>query len=126
MRKVLILGFALLFLLLSCTDTATPGQVKLVIQNGEPIITKGNRKFTGELWTSDHRICDEVKDGKIVKCTIYHKNGNVASVSQKSDKAELEFFDENGTPMGEDSFIEKYMPDFMESIEEFNSMQIEH
>ena len=123
--KKLLFGIVALLLMAGCTDTATPGDIKLVIQNDEPVIIKGSDKFTGELWTSDRRICDEVKDGKIVKCTFFYKNGSVAAVSRQPDGTDMEFFDENGKPMGEESFNEKYMPDFMKSLQEFNSIQIE-
>lgn len=103
--------------LTACNGHTRFDDVTVKIQNEQPTFYQGKSKFTGQLWTSDDKISYEVSDGQIKKTIFYHKNGKVAGYSSPDGKNE--YFDEEGKPIDQNKFAEKYLDYYSDSLLEF-------
>lgn len=92
--------------ILSCqTDKSTT--IKSVEINKEGIRSEG-KPFTGTVWSEDSSTyCLEVKDGSLISYTLFHPNGTPA-IKMTTDSTEMQFFDENGSVMSLESFVNDY------------------
>lgn len=114
--------FSVLLCLTACQGKASFDEVTGKVENNELIIYKGDKRFTGELWSDDNLVCDKVKDGKIVEAIIYHKNGKKAMVTKDGKP---EYFDEDGKPMDFNEFADKYFYEVSKSLESVETLTIE-
>ena len=104
MKKILI-AFAI-FLLCSCDNKIKSIDVQCV--NNE--IVYKDKNYTGQVWAKDGKsFVVEVSDGRPVKITLFHKNGNPAIVSTKfQHDGYLKYLDINGYEMTEHEWETKY------------------
>lgn len=104
MKKMLL--FLSVILLCSCDSKIKNTDVEFV--NNEIVYNK--EPFTGQVWSKDGKsLVVEVSDGRPVKITLFHKNGNPAVVSTKIlHDGELKHFDINGYEMAEGEWERKY------------------
>lgn len=104
MKKFLIVLVAVL--LCSCDSKIKSTDVQCV--NNE--IVYKDKNYTGKVWSKDGKsLVVEVSDGRPVKITLFHKNGNPALVSTKFlHNGGLKHFDINGYEMTENDWETKY------------------
>jgi len=103
--KKIFLAFAVVFLL-SCDSKIKSTDVEFV--NNEIVYNK--EPYTGQVWSKDGKsLVVEVSDGRPLKITLFHKNGNPAVISTKIlHDGELKHFDINGYEMTEGEWERKY------------------
>ena len=103
--KKIFLAFAVVFLL-SCDSKIKSTDVEFdkneIIYNDE--------SYTGQVWSKDGKsFVVEVSDGRPIKITLFHKNGNPAIVSTKFlHDGEIKHYDINGYEMTEGEWERKY------------------
>ena len=104
MKKILL--FLTVVLLSSCDSKIKSTDVEFV--NNE--IIYNNEPYTGQVWSKDGKsLVVEVSDGRPLKITLFHKNGNPAVISTKIlHDGELKHFDINGYEMTEGEWERKY------------------
>ena len=104
MKKFLIVLVAVL--LCSCDSKIKSTDVQCV--NNE--IVYKDKNYTGKVWSKDGKsLVVEVSDGRPVKITLFHKNGNPAIVSTKFlHDGDLKHYDINGYEMTESDWETKY------------------
>ncbi len=104
MKKFLIVLVAVL--LCSCDSKIKSTDVQFV--NNE-IVYKDNT-YTGQVWSKDgESLVVEVSDGRPLKITLFHKNGNPAIESTKFlHDGDIKHFDINGYEMTEREWEAKY------------------
>lgn len=104
MKKILL--FLTIVLLCSCDNKIRSTDVEFV--NNE--ITHNGESYTGQVWSKDGKsFAVEVSDGRPIKITLFHKNGNPAIVSTKFlHDGELKHYDINGYEMTEHEWETKY------------------
>ena len=104
LNKIVLLFAVLLFC--SCESKIKSTDVEFV--NNE--IVYNAKPYTGQVWSKDGKsLVVEVSDGRPIKITLFHKNGNPALVSTKIlHDGELEHFDINGYEMTEHEWETKY------------------
>ena len=104
MKKILL--FLTILFLCSCDNKIRSTDVEFV--NNE--ITHNGESYTGQVWSKDGKsFAVEVSDGRPVKITLFHKNGNPAIVSTKFlHDGDLKHYDINGYEMTESDWETKY------------------
>ena len=104
MKKILL--FLTVVLLCSCESKIKSTDVEFV--NNEIVYNK--EPYTGQVWSKDGKsLVVEVSDGRPLKITLFHKNGNPAVISTKIlHDGELKHFDINGYEMTEGEWERKY------------------
>lgn len=104
MKKILL--FLTVIFLCSCESKIKSTDVEFV--NNEIVYNK--EPYTGQVWSKDGKsLVVEVSDGRPLKITLFHKNGNPAVISTKIlHDGELKHFDINGYEMTEGEWERKY------------------
>ena len=104
MKKILL--FLTVVFLCSCESKIKSTDVEFV--NNEIVYNK--EPYTGQVWSKDGKsLVVEVSDGRPVKITLFHKNGNPAVISTKIlHDGELKHFDINGYEIAEGEWERKY------------------
>ncbi len=104
MKKILL--FLTVVFLCSCESKIKSTDVEFV--NNEIVYNK--EPYTGQVWSKDGKsLVVEVSDGRPLKITLFHKNGNPAVISTKIlHDGELKHFDINGYEMTEGEWERKY------------------
>lgn len=104
MKKIVLCLVAVL--LSSCDSKIKSTDVQFV--NNE--IVYQDKNYTGQVWSKDGKsFVVEVSDGRPVKITLFHENGNPAIVSTKFlHDGDLKHFDTNGYEMTESEWESKY------------------
>ena len=104
MKKILL--FLTIVLLCSCDSKIKSTDIEFV--NNE--ITYNGESYTGQVWSKDGKsLVVDVSDGRPIKITLFHKNGNPAVISTKIlHDGELKHFDINGYEMTEGEWERKY------------------
>lgn len=105
LMKFLLLGLVAV-LVCSCDNKIKSTDVQFV--NNE--IVYKDKNYTGQVWSQDGKsLVVEVSDGRPVKITLFHKNGNPAIVSTKFlHDGDLKHYDINGYEMTENDWETKY------------------
>lgn len=108
--KKILLSMAVL-LLYSCDRKVKSTDIQIV---GDDIVYK-NQNFTGQVWSKDGKsLVIEVSDGRPVKITLFHENGNPALVSTLFiHDGKVKHYDINGYEMDKGDWLRKY-PDIRE------------
>ena len=90
MRKVLfvVIGAALM-VCASCKRQISESEISFESDSLSVAVDSTGNAVTGEIWNEDHRVCQETVDGRLVRVTVYHENGQKAFVTE---------MDENGAP----------------------------
>lgn len=103
--KKIILGL-IVVLMCSCDSKIISTDVEFA--NNE--IIYDNQPYTGQVWSKDGKsLVVDVSDGRPIKITLFHKNGNPAIISTKIlHDGELKHFDINGYEMTEGEWERKY------------------
>ncbi len=80
------------------------------VQFVENEIIYNDESYTGQVWSKDGKsFVVEVSDGRPIKITLFHKNGNPAIVSTKFlHDGDLKHYDINGYEMTEGEWERKY------------------
>lgn len=104
MKEVLLCLIVIFFC--SCDSKVKSTDVEFV--NKE--INYNGESYTGQVWSKDGKsLVVEVSDGRPIKITLFHKNGNPAIISTKVlQDGELKHFDVNGYEMTEGEWERKY------------------
>lgn len=109
MKKLLIVLVAVF--LCSCDSKIKSTDVQCV---DNEIVYK-DKNYTGQVWSKDGKsLVVEVSDGRPVKITLFHKNGNSALVSTLFlHDGKVKHYDINGYEMDKGDWLRKY-PDIRE------------
>ena len=116
MKKLLIILVAVL--LYSCDSKIKSTDVQFVDNE----IIYNDKAYTGQVWSKDgESVVVDVSDGRLVKITYLHKNGNPAAVGtlrvkdgRKSKRLYFTYYDINGYEMAENEWETKYEDMFKE------------
>lgn len=122
MKKFLLFAILAVFTLSACQKTTHFEDLTMKMENNQLVLYKDGKKFSGEVWSTDKRVCDKVTDGKIDECIFYHKNGEVAG---KTADGKSDFYDEDGRHMSEIEFGQKYLNDFDSALSEFSKITLQ-
>lgn len=81
------------------------------------LVVNEDSAFTGELWDEDHRRCIEMKDGRKIKVSVTHANGEKAAefrYANDGHEEEMHFYDEKGKEITQKEFALRYRQLLME------------
>ena len=100
-------------LLCSCSENKIKSTDVQFIENE---IIYNDKPFTGQVWSKDgESVVVDVSDGRLVKITYLHKNGNPAAVGtlrvkdgRRSKRLYFTYYDINGYEMAEHEWETKY------------------
>ena len=112
-KNIILFCGALLLVGVSCQkkQQASFETDKVEMTDLKHLVVNDDSTFTGEVWNEDHRECIELKEGKKVKFTFTHANGNKAAVFRYANdgkEAESHFYDETGKEISKKEFGKQY------------------
>lgn len=99
------------------TDSQTTGKIKSTdVQFVDNEIVYDGTPYSGEVWTKDGKSAViEASDGRIIKITHLHKNGNPAAIDaqriidgRRSNRFYFTYYDINGYELTEHEWETKY------------------
>lgn len=102
----LLLAVITVPLIVSCSGKVKSTDVQII---DNEIIFNG-KSYTGQVWSKDgESMVVEVSDGRPVKVTLYHDNGEPAMISTLfQENGEVKHFDINGYEMNKADWLRKY------------------
>lgn len=114
----------IIVLLYSCKGKVKTTDVRFGGNNGEEVYYRDSH-YTGQIWSKDGKsFVFDVSDGRVIKLTIFHDNGQPAEISKDSlGHYKEKYYDINGYEMTYEECYSKY-PDIRaksnQMVEEIN------